>query len=107
MLILMNRRNLGRDGRYALPLRVGIAALAVALLSASEPAGIPPARSGPPAGRVVIGVRGDVSSFNLHTPTNALPQEVLHLPPPKPGEEQGDVRERPPSICPAPGPAPG
>jgi len=82
-------------------LGAGAAFLAVAALLASAGAdSTPPTPSGP-GGRIVIGVRGDVSSFNIYTATNAFSQEVIDLLDGKLAEEQDDFREGPPSFRPA------
>jgi peptide/nickel transport system substrate-binding protein len=48
--------------------------------------------------RIVIGVRGDVSSFNIYTATNAFTQDVIDLLQPRLAEEQDDFREGPPTF---------
>ena len=48
--------------------------------------------------RIVIGVRGDVSSFNIYTATNAFTQDVIDLLHPRLAEEQDDFREGPPTF---------
>ena len=50
--------------------------------------------------RVVIGVRGDVTSFNIYTATNAFSQEVIDLLYLKLAAEQDDFSEGPPSFRP-------
>ena len=60
-----------------------------------------PAAGGPGGGRVVIGVRGDVTSFNIYTATNAFSQEVVDLLYLRLAEEQDDFRAGPPSCRPA------
>jgi peptide/nickel transport system substrate-binding protein len=57
----------------------------------------PPA---PRGGRLVIGVRGDVTSFNLYTATNAFSQEVTDLLFPRLADEQDDFRDGPPTFRP-------
>ncbi len=52
-------------------------------------------------GRVVIGVPGDISSFNIYTATNAFSQEVIDLLYLKLAAEQDDFRDHPPSFRPA------
>lgn len=72
------------------------AGLAVAtLLQPGAPDG---AARGSPGGRVVVGVRSDVSSFNLYTATTAFSQEVIDLLYPRLAEEQDDFGSGPPSF---------
>ncbi|OLC53773.1 MAG: hypothetical protein AUH92_05265 [Acidobacteria bacterium 13_1_40CM_4_69_4] len=52
-------------------------------------------------GRVVIGVPGDVSSFNIYTATNAFSQEVDDLLFLKLADEQDDFKEGPPTFRPS------
>jgi peptide/nickel transport system substrate-binding protein len=52
-------------------------------------------------GRVVIGVRGDITSFNIYTATNAFSQEVADLLFMKLATEQDDFGQGPPSFRPA------
>jgi peptide/nickel transport system substrate-binding protein len=52
-------------------------------------------------GRVVIGVRGDVTSFNLFTATNAFSQEIADLLFLKLAAEQDDFDHGPPTFRPA------
>ncbi|MBI4168858.1 MAG: hypothetical protein HY510_02845 [Acidobacteria bacterium] len=60
-----------------------------------------PAGEGTPGGRVVIGVRGDITSFNIYTATNAFSQEVIDLLYLKLASEQDDFSQGPPSFRPA------
>lgn len=66
---------------------------------AGESAGVP--AGDPPGGRVVIGVRGDITSFNIYTATNAFSQEVADLLFLKLAGEQDDFGQGPPSFQPA------
>lgn len=70
--------------------------------SSAEPFAAAPA---PPrsqrGGRLVIGVRGDVTSFNIYTATNAFTQEISDLLFPKLAAEQDDFRDGPPTFRPA------
>src|SRR5712691_4852396 len=75
----------------------GGGALIASLLAAAErPSGTE--RRG---GRVVIGVSGDVSSFNIYTATNAFSQEVDDLLFLKLADEQDDFRDGPPTFRPS------
>ena len=80
-------------------LRVAIAAAglcAAAIATARTP--IPAPASG---GRIVIGVRGDVTSFNIYTATNAFTQEVADLLQLRLAMEQDDFKDHPPTFAPA------
>jgi peptide/nickel transport system substrate-binding protein len=83
------------SGRLALFIVAALPALLLAGASA-------PSRTGdaPPA-RLVIGVRGDVSSFNLYTATNAFSQDVIDLLDAKLANEQDDFGQGPPTFRPA------
>lgn len=59
-----------------------------------------PAAPRPPGGRVVIGVRGDVSSFNVYTAAEVLSQEVADLLFLRLAREQDDFAAGPPSFLP-------
>ncbi|MBI1950454.1 MAG: hypothetical protein HYS34_03725 [Acidobacteria bacterium] len=52
-------------------------------------------------GRIVIGVRSDVTPFNIYTATNAFSQEVIDLLYLKLAAEQDDFSQGPPSFRPA------
>jgi peptide/nickel transport system substrate-binding protein len=84
-------------GAAALALAAGLLALAAA--AATPPAPAPPAR--PAGGRIVVGVRGDVTSFNIYTATNAFTQEIADLLDLKLAAEQDDFRDHPPTFRPA------
>jgi peptide/nickel transport system substrate-binding protein len=60
----------------------------------------PPAATPAAGGRIVIGVRGDVTSFNIYTATNAFTQEVVDLLDLKLAAEQDDFALHPPSFRP-------
>jgi peptide/nickel transport system substrate-binding protein len=72
--------------------------LAGGLLGAAKP----PAKPAPPPAerRIVIGVRGDVTSFNIYTATNAFSQEVIDLLALRLAEEQDDFAQGPPTFKP-------
>lgn len=77
--------------------------MALAVARCSAPAIAVPesgARAGspPPGGRLVAGVRGDVSSFNIYTATNAFSQEIDDLLFLKLADEQDDFGQGPPSF---------
>ncbi len=55
----------------------------------------------PTGGRIVIGVRGDVTSFNIYTASNAFSQEVSDLLYLKLAAEQDDFSQGPPSFRPS------
>jgi peptide/nickel transport system substrate-binding protein len=80
---------------------VTLAALAclAALTNATAPSRT--AQEAARGGRVVIGVRGDVTSFNIYTATNAFSQEVIDLLYLKLADEQDDFSQGPPSFRPA------
>ena len=87
------------SGRRILATLAGGAALIASLLAAAaveRPSGTE--RRG---GRVVIGVSGDVSSFNIYTATNAFSQEVDDLLFLKLADEQDDFKEGPPTFRPS------
>ncbi|OLD65805.1 MAG: hypothetical protein AUI47_01325 [Acidobacteria bacterium 13_1_40CM_2_68_5] len=87
------------SGRSILATLAGGAALLAPLLAAAaveRPSGTE--RRG---GRVVIGVPGDVSSFNIYTATNAFSQEVDDLLFLKLADEQDDFKEGPPTFRPS------
>ena len=79
-------------------------AVAAAGLCAEEAAAAPAAR--PPdaaprdGGRIVIGVRGDVTSFNIYTATNAFTQEIVDLLQLRLAMEQDDFKDHPPTFRP-------
>ena len=79
------------------------AGLAVLLLGSSAAPSAPKTKTAAPKApkRLVIGVRGDVSSFNLYTATNAFSQDVIDLLDLKLAEEQADFDKGPPSFRPA------
>jgi len=52
-------------------------------------------------GRVVIGVRADVSSFNIYTATNAFTQEVIDLLYLRLADEQDNFQSGPPTFRPS------
>jgi len=75
-----------------------LAALAVAMVQLSAPSiGREPA----PSSRLVIGVRADVSSFNIYTATNAFSQEIADLIYPRLLAEQDDFAGGPPTFAPS------
>ena len=91
----------------ALAASLGVALAALTSASPGPPAA-PAATAAPakalaktPAKRLVIGVRGDVSSFNIYTATNAFSQEILDLLQARLADEQDDFRDGPPSFKPA------
>ncbi len=69
-------------------------ALPVGVLCAEAPAWRVPSR-------LVIGVRGDVTSFNIYTATNAFSQEVANLLYMRLADEQDDFQNGPPTFRPA------
>ena len=80
---------------------LAVPCLAILILAPSA-AGSPPKTGGQKLPkRLVIGVRGDISSFNLYTATNAFSQDVIDLLDLKLAEEQGDFDQGPPSFRPA------
>jgi peptide/nickel transport system substrate-binding protein len=89
-------------GRRAALCSAAIAA--TALLAAALAAAAPAPRATPPAapggGRIVIGVRGDVTSFNIYTATNAFTQEVADLLYARLAMEQDDFADHPPGFKP-------
>ncbi len=101
-----------RGWRLYLTMSGGVLAAAAVLLAARPlVAGDPPSpRAAPaieagettprPGGRLVIGVRGDVSSFNIYTARNAFTMEIADLLYPKLAWEQDDFRQGPPSFAP-------
>jgi peptide/nickel transport system substrate-binding protein len=87
--------------------RAGLRSAAIAaglLLAAALAAAAPAPRATPPAapggGRIVIGVRGDVTSFNIYTATNAFTQEVADLLYARLAMEQDDFADHPPGFKP-------
>ncbi|HEV8199994.1 MAG TPA: ABC transporter substrate-binding protein [Candidatus Polarisedimenticolia bacterium] len=75
--------------------------LAAAPGTAPPAAAAPAPAAAPAGGRIIVGVRGDVTSFNIYTATNAFTQEIsdllfLHL-----AMEQDDFRDHPPGFRPA------
>jgi peptide/nickel transport system substrate-binding protein len=74
--------------------------LALAFFGAAAPAPAP-AKGKATLKRLVIGVRGDVSSFNIYTATSAFSQEIIDLLQARLAEEQDDFRNGPPSFKPA------
>jgi len=81
--------------RRSLLVRLPGLALLLVGLAASSP---PTERA---ASRLVIGVRGDVSSFNLYTATNAFSQDVIDLLDLKLADEQDDFSHGPPTFRPS------
>jgi len=82
--------------------RLLVVPLALALLVPASGTPSPPApKEKTTSKRIVIGVRGDVSSFNIYTATNAFTQEVIDLLQSRLAEEQDDFRDGPPSFKPA------
>ena len=82
---------------FLVPLALSCAAAAIAF-------GIPRAEVPAPAkapSRLVIGVRGDVTSFNIYTATNAFSQEVANLLYMRLADEQDDFEKGPPTFRPA------
>jgi len=69
--------------------------------SCAEPAASDPAPRARRGGRLVIGVRGDVTSFNIYTATNAFTQEISDLLFPRLAAEQDDFRDGPPTFKPS------
>lgn len=63
--------------------------------------GLASCRRPPPGGRVVIGVLGDISSFNVYTATTAFSQEISDLLYLKLAAEQDDFAQGPPTFRPA------
>jgi len=94
----LRRRSSGKSLLLLVP-----ATLLVAGIALPKPAPAVPAEKGPsqPKSRIVIGVRGDISSFNIYTATNAFSQEVIDLLQMKLAEEQDDFRDGPPTFRPA------
>src|SRR6267143_4762237 len=91
----------GTSGRSASRLAaLAGAGVLTALLCAGAAAKRPPEAEGR-GGRVVIGVPGDVSSFNIYTATNAFSQEVIDLLFLKLADEQDDFRQGPPTFRPS------
>ena len=79
-----------------------VASLALALVlpvSASPKPAAPKQKT--TSSRIVIGVRGDISSFNIYTATNAFTQEVIDLIQCRLAEEQDDFRDGSPTFKPA------
>ncbi len=92
----------GRAGQgWSLFLRAGalvaLFGLPCAGCGGTKPSSASPAR----ANRLVIGVRGDVGSFNIYTATNAFTQEIVDLLYLKLAEEGDDFRDHPPTFRPA------
>lgn len=75
--------------------------LALALPSSVSPQMAAAKPKTAPASRIVIGVRGDVSSFNIYTATTAFTQEIIDLLQARLAEEQDDFRDGPPTFKPA------
>ncbi|HKY32402.1 MAG TPA: ABC transporter substrate-binding protein [Candidatus Polarisedimenticolia bacterium] len=75
-----------------------LAAWCLVGLSAGLPAAAPPSAGSP--SRLIIGVRGDVTSFNVYTATNAFSQDVADLIYPRLAGEQDDFLEGPPTFRP-------
>lgn len=73
---------------------------AILLVVAGAVMGTPREKDGQ-GGRVVIGVRGDVTSFNIYTATNAFSQEIIDLLALKLASEQDDFSAGPPSFRPS------
>ena len=76
----------------------GMLLAALLLAAAPERRPAPGAASG--GGRIVIGVRGDVTSFNIYAASNAFSQEVIDLLDLKLALEQDDFRDHPPTFKP-------
>jgi peptide/nickel transport system substrate-binding protein len=77
--------------------------LALAQPSSALPAASPKEKAAPTGAatrRIVIGVRGDISSFNIYTATTAFTQEIIDLLQARLAEEQDDFRDGPPSFKP-------
>jgi peptide/nickel transport system substrate-binding protein len=85
------RRAAGR----AIAIRLFGAAATLLLVAGGAPGSAAPARAG---GRIVIGVRSDVTSLNIYTATNSFSQEVADLLYLKLAWEQDDFREGPPTF---------
>ncbi len=83
-------------------MRPGRASALACLLACAAAGAAPPSRA-PERGaaRVVVGVRGDVTSFNLYTATNAFSQEIADLLFLKLAIEQDDFGDGPPTFRPA------
>jgi peptide/nickel transport system substrate-binding protein len=75
-------------------------ALLLAFFSLASPAS-PATKSKTSPKKIVIGVRGDISSFNIYTATTAFSQEIIDLVHVRLAEEQDDFRNGPPSFKPA------
>jgi peptide/nickel transport system substrate-binding protein len=73
-------------------------AILAGALRAEAPATAPPSAS---ASRLVIGVRNDVTSFNIYSATNAFSQEVADLIYTRLAEEQDDFQKGPPTFRPS------
>jgi peptide/nickel transport system substrate-binding protein len=87
-----------RENSIPTPVLAGVLLAVVWLAAAAAPAKTTGASAG--GGRIVIGVRGDVTSFNIYTATNAFTQEVLDLLDLKLAIEQDDFAEHPPTFRP-------
>lgn len=103
---MSERSGVRLDRRRAAP--GSLPALVAAILSIAGAAPAPPTTTGAETkaptrseSRIVIGVRGDVTSFNVYTATNAFSQEVIDLLQLKLAEEQDDFRDGPPTFRPA------
>ena len=80
---------------------IAAAALCAAAFASGAPAVRTPAPAPSGGGRIVIGVRGDVTSFNIYTATNAFTQEVVDLLQLRLAMEQDDFKDHPPTFQPA------
>jgi len=80
--------------------RITAGLLLAALLPAAAPDRRPAPDAVPVGGRIVIGVRGDVTSFNIYTASNAFSQEVIDLLDLKLALEQDDFRDHAPTFRP-------
>ena len=89
--------------RRAAPRR-GLRGAAILLLATALPLAAPrgdaPKVAAPRPSRIVIGVRGDITSFNIYTATNAFSQEVIDLLSLRLAEEQDDFGQGPPTFRP-------
>lgn len=83
--------------------RRGLRGAAILLLATALPLAAPrgdaPKAAARPS-RIVIGVRGDITSFNIYTATNAFSQEVIDLLSLRLAEEQDDFGQGPPTFRP-------
>jgi peptide/nickel transport system substrate-binding protein len=103
VLFEMNKAKLDSDRSHPSPPGAFIAAacLGLAFLSPGPVLPAPKQASDASPKRLIIGVRGDVTSFNLYTATNAFSQDIVDLLDLKLAEEQDDFGQGPPSFRPA------